>query len=110
MWTDVLCVPHSENFMSTNLIDNMSEREAKHLLNDIASVFKIGGKARSASVILTNVKNSADHAFCRSRTENLENMLKDKLDLIKCGIATNYSGNPRENELYTSVIELLEDT
>lgn len=45
-------------------INNMSKEEAIELLNDIADVFGIGSLARDSSVILTNVRNSAAHAFC----------------------------------------------
>jgi len=41
------------------------------------------------------------------RVNDLEAMLRDRLDLIRCGIGANYSGNPYENETYTSVVELL---
>jgi len=45
-----------------------------------------------------------------NRIEALEEMLKAKMDLIRCGIGANYSGNPCENNLYTEVCELLEET
>lgn len=41
------------------------------------------------------------------RIEELEKMLEKKLDLIKCGIGANYSGDPYENELYTEAAKLL---
>lgn len=34
-------------------------------------------------------------------------MLEKKLDLIRCGIGSNYSGDPRDNALYKEVVELL---
>ena len=34
-------------------------------------------------------------------------MLESKLDLIRCGIGVNYSGDPKENKLYTEVLELI---
>lgn len=43
------------------------------------------------------------------RIQELEEMLEARLDLIKCGIATNYSGNPYENELYTTAKRMLEE-
>lgn len=41
------------------------------------------------------------------RIDELEKMLFSKLDLIKCGIAANYSGNPCENSSYTDILLLL---
>ncbi|MCP4989845.1 MAG: hypothetical protein GY928_28450 [Colwellia sp.] len=34
-------------------------------------------------------------------------MLESKLDLIRCGIGANYSGDPKENPKYLEVVELL---
>lgn len=34
-------------------------------------------------------------------------MLESKLDLIRCGIGGKYSGNPKENKLYTEVLDLI---
>lgn len=45
-----------------------------------------------------------------NRIEALEAMLNKKMDLIKCGIVVNYSGNPYENKLYTEARKLLEET
>ncbi len=53
--------------MSTNLIDKMTECEAKSLLNDIASIFFIDGNTRTSAEILACVKNSVDHAFTRCK-------------------------------------------
>ena len=44
------------------------------------------------------------------RIEDLEAMLSKKLDLIRCGIGANYSGDPLENTLYTEVDSLLKAT
>jgi len=45
------------------------------------------------------------------RINRLQSMLRGRLDLIKCGIAHNFPKNsPYENDLYTSVIELLDET
>jgi hypothetical protein len=41
------------------------------------------------------------------RIEELENMLKKKLDLIRCGIGSNYSGNPYENDLYREAADIV---
>jgi len=48
-----------------------------------------------------------EHAKSVSRVTELEKMLSDRLELIRCGVGGNYSGDPKENELYTSVVELL---
>jgi hypothetical protein len=45
-----------------------------------------------------------------ARVTELEEMLRKKLDLIKCGIGGNYSGSPYENPLYTEVTALIENT
>ncbi len=37
----------------------------------------------------------------------LEGMLTEKLELIECGIAHNYSGNPSQNKLYIEVLDLI---
>jgi len=56
-------------------------------------------------------RNDLDHeAILRAgvvRIEQLENMLAKKLDLIRCGISGNYNGDPKDNTLYTEVVELL---
>jgi len=53
-----------------NLIDSMTEREAKSLLNDIFNVFSIGGYARTRARILTNINNSKRRSDCLGRIEN----------------------------------------
>jgi hypothetical protein len=42
--------------MSTNLIDTMTEREAKHILNDVCSLLSIPGRVRSEPHIIYAVK------------------------------------------------------
>jgi len=39
----------------------------------------------------------------------LEGMLIKKLDLIKCGISANYSGDPCKSQLYTEATDLLKE-
>lgn len=41
------------------------------------------------------------------RVKDLEAMLRKKMDLIKCGIGANYSGDPYENILYLEAHNLL---
>ena len=55
--------------MSTNVIDEMTEHEAKELLNDICNRFSIGGKARSRGVVLANVENAFRRSQCLSKIE-----------------------------------------
>jgi len=43
------------------------------------------------------------------RSTDLYNMLAKKLDLIRCGIGGNYSGDPKENDAYTEVVSLLDN-
>ena len=43
------------------------------------------------------------------RIDKLEAMLSKKLDLIKCGIAVNCSGDPYENPKYIEAKELLSE-
>lgn len=57
----------------------------------------------------SRVKDLQDRVHKRQkRIEALEKMLRKKLDLIKSGIAHNYSGDPYENELYLEVRQLLD--
>ena len=53
--------------MSTNKLESYTEEEAKNLLNDICNIFGIGSSARTASVIMTNVKNAVNDEFCKNR-------------------------------------------
>lgn len=56
--------------MSANLIDEMSDCEAKDLLNLICLKFGIGEKARCKNTILGNVENSRRRSDCLGRIEN----------------------------------------
>lgn len=55
--------------MSTNLIDDMEESEAKALLNEICAGHSIGGRARTASTILENIRNSLRRSSCLGMIE-----------------------------------------
>jgi len=57
--------------MSTNKIDEMTKAEAKELLNDICSEFGIGGKARTHSIVMTNVRNSIRRSRCLGLIESV---------------------------------------
>jgi len=50
------------NRMSANLIDEMTEREAKSILNDICCSLKIGGQDRTQGIILTCINKLPDQA------------------------------------------------
>lgn len=64
---------------------------------------------RNIEDALTVIKHrNAQCEYQQDRIEALEEMLRKKLDLIKCGIAHNYSGDPYENDLYLEVKRLLE--
>ena len=39
--------------------------------------------------------------------QEMYEMLESKLDLIRCGIGSNYSGDPKQNPKYLEVVELL---
>ena len=56
--------------MSTNLIDEMTEVDAKDLLNSICDKIGIGGKARTNATILTNVGNALRRSHCLSSIES----------------------------------------
>lgn len=56
--------------MKTNLIDEMTELEAKVLLNAISELFGIGSHARTGGVILGNTENAVRRARCLSRIES----------------------------------------
>lgn len=58
---------------------------------------------------LDQSQRHARYIQASKRIIDLELMLAKKLDLIKCGIATNYSGDPFENKLYTEASDLLVD-
>lgn len=57
--------------MSTNKIDDMTEVEAKSLLNDICCELGIGCKARNRSVIMTCVSNAIRRSSCLGKIEAL---------------------------------------
>ena len=42
--------------MSTNLIDDMTEREAKSILNDVCCILGLGGKGRTKAAIISTAK------------------------------------------------------
>ncbi len=42
-----------------------------------------------------------------ARINELEGMLSKKMGLIRCGIGSNYSGDPFENALYIEAREVL---
>ena len=60
-----------------NRIDEMTEREAKDILNDICHHFSIGGSARGKRTIMTNVRNSIRRSNCLSSIER-EFMVKEE--------------------------------
>ena len=49
----------------------MTETDAKALLNDVCAELGIGGKARTQSIIMTNIKNASRRSDCLSKIENL---------------------------------------
>jgi len=61
-----------------NNIDNMNESEVKAILNEIC--VGMGGSARTASVILTCVRNASRRSGCLSRIENYHSILVDDED------------------------------
>ena len=50
-----------------NKIDEMTERAAKHLLNDICNTLGVGGAARDGDVILVNIRNAKRRSNCLSK-------------------------------------------
>lgn len=48
-----------------------------------------------------------DYEKLSAEIAELKAMLHKKLDLIKCGIATNYSGDPYDNPLWREAYDLL---
>ena len=63
--------------MSTNKIDDMTERESKSLLNDICNELQIGGAARCDGLILTNLRNSIRRSECLWLIENHLTIMED---------------------------------
>lgn len=85
--------------MSTNNIDKMTETEAKSLLNDICSAFGIGGKARTCSVVMTNIENSIRRSACLDRIETLyvETEIDDEGEEVETQLL-NWGQNPDDYE------------
>lgn len=85
--------------MSTNKIEEMTEDETKALLNDICSAFGIGGKARTHSIIMTNLENSIRRSACLSRIEALyvETNIDDEGEEVEIQLL-NWGQNPDEYE------------
>lgn len=52
----------------------------------------------------TNRDSNAHLIAC---APDMYEMLESKLNLIRCGIGANYSGDPKENPKYLEVVELL---
>lgn len=46
----------------------------------------------------------------RAHNARLRGILINRLDLIRCGIGSNYGGYPMEHELYTSVERVITET
>jgi hypothetical protein len=82
------------------------ENIVSYLVNRLRGLYKVGPegsyRTRSFSNFIPLISIEA-----ADRIEALEDMLKSKLDLIKCGIAHNYSGNPYENEKYLEALIVL---
>jgi uncharacterized Zn finger protein len=85
--------------MSTNKIDEMTEREAKSLLNDICCAFGIGGKARNHSVVMTNVENSIRRSRCLDKIETIyvKNEIDDEGEEVEIQLL-NWGQEPDEYE------------
>jgi len=64
---------------------------------DDALTCEDGRQMKRAIYIANAVNNFAD----------MYEMLESKLDLIRCGIGANYSGDPKQNPKYLEVVELL---
>ncbi len=79
---------------------------ANKLTNRLRGQYEVGEKnefgSRSFADFIPPISLEA-----ADRIEALEQMLRKKLDLVKCGIAVNYSGNPYENKLYTEAADLV---
>lgn len=58
------------------LIDEMSESEAKDLLNKISVVFHIGTAARSAETLLGNAENASRRSKCLGLIEEYHSVTK----------------------------------
>lgn len=55
--------------MSTNLIDDMTEGQAKELLNDICAALGCGGRSRNHTVVLSSIENAIRRSDCLARIE-----------------------------------------
>ena len=85
--------------MSMNKIDEMTETEAKELLNYICSAFGMGGKARNHSVVMTHVENSVRRSDCLSRIEDIymQNEIDDEGEEVEIQLL-DWGQNPDEYE------------
>ena len=61
-------------------------------------------------VVIGDIYYELDNAYDApliACSPDMYEMLESKLDLIRCGIGANYSGDPKENPKYLEVVELL---
>jgi len=56
--------------VTDELINEMSDSEARQLVNDIANLFNIGENVRNAAVLLVNIKNASRRSDCLSKIES----------------------------------------
>lgn len=83
----------------------LTDERYKQLMEDV-------GRPNSRSLLIA-LKQAAQEARCDERLKTsdrileLEKMLRKKMDLIRCGIGSNYSGDPKENVLYTEAYDVL---
>lgn len=74
----------------------------------IANVLDLQSHHDGSEWCKREVEESIANAKLISCAPDMYEMLESKLDLIRCGIGANYSGNPKENPKYLEVVELLE--
>jgi hypothetical protein len=82
------------------------EAEMDKLTDRLRGIYSVGPKAvygtRSFADFIPPISLEA-----ANRIDELEAMLEKKLDLIRCGIGANYSGDPLDNALYREVVLLI---
>ena len=78
----------------------------KKLSDEAAKFLEESMSSQIDSRCATDLEVYACALVCR--VQELEEMLSARLDLIRCGIGGNYSGDPFENDLYTSAKALID--
>lgn len=96
------------HLLADSLIDYFDSSEA---VNYIEQTFTCNNDNSKSFVITMRKVEGLTPCEKLAKAESLNadmyEMLESKLDLIRCGIGANYSGDPKQNPKYLEVVELL---